>query len=103
MKYPTFLRAEWCLPISGGPALFAAPTPGGKQVTMGHVDRLLEELQLLNERTLRLSAADMERARRPEEPPDTASLESMAPFGLSIITATAEFGAAHRVAWIMDY
>jgi len=27
----------------------------------------------------------------------------MAPFGLSIITATAEFGAAHRVAWIMDY
>jgi hypothetical protein len=102
-RYPTFLRAEWCLPISGGPPLFAAPTPGGKQVTMGRVSRLLEELQLLNERTLRLSAADMEKARRAEEPPDLASFESMAPFGLSIITATAEFAAAHRVAWIMDY
>jgi len=103
LRYPTLLRAEWCLPISGGPALFAAPTPGGKQVTMGHVSRLLEELHLLNERTLRLSAADTEKARRAVQPPDLASFESMAPFGLSIITATAGFAAAHQVAWIMDY
>jgi len=102
MKYPTFLRAEWCLPISGGPALFAAATPGGKQVTMGHVDRLLEELQLLNERTLKLSPAEMEAARQ-AGPADPGSLEGMAPFGLSVVIATAEFAARHRVAWIMDY
>ncbi len=102
VRYPTFLRAEWCLPISGGPALFAAATPGGKQVTMGHVDRLLDELTLLNQRTLQLGPAEMEAARQ-AGPTDPGSLEGMAPFGLSVVMATAEFAAAHRVAWIMDY
>ncbi len=102
VRYPTFLRAEWCLPISGGPALFAAATPGGKQITIGHVDRLLDELALLNQRTLKLSPADMEAARQ-AGPTDARSFERMAPFGLSVVMATAEFAAAHRVAWIMDY
>ncbi len=102
VRYPTFLRAEWCLPISGEPALFAAATPGGKQVTMGHVNRLLDELTLLNQRTLKLSPADMEAARQ-AGPTDPGSFEGMAPFGLSVVMATAEFAAAHRVAWIMDY
>jgi len=100
--YPTLLRAEWCLPISGGPALFAAPTPTGKQVTMGHVDRLLGELTLLNERTLKLSPADMEAARQ-AGPTDPGSLEGMVRFGLSVVMPTAEFAAKNRVAWIMDY
>lgn len=102
VRYPTLLRAEWCLPISGGPALFAAATPGGKQITMGHVDRLFEELTLLNRRTLKLSAADMEAARK-AGPSETETFEGMAPFGLSVVMATAEFAATHRVAWIMDY
>jgi len=101
-RYPTLLRAEWCLPISGGPALFAAPTPFGKQVTMGHVDRLLDELMVLNQRTLKLSPAEMEAARQ-AGPTDPGSLEGMAAFGLSVVMPTAEFAAAHRVAWIMDY
>ena len=102
VRYPTMLRAEWCLPISGGPALFAGPTPGGKQVTMGHVDRLLDELTLLNQRTLKLSPADMEAARQ-AGPTDPGTLEGMARFGLSVVMATAEFAARNRVAWIMDY
>lgn len=102
-RYPTLLRAEWCLPLAGGPVLFAAPTPSGKQVTMGHVDRLLSELVLLNERTLRLSAADLATARRNEGEPDLASFAAMAPFGLSVLMAAAEFAAQHRVAWILDY
>jgi len=102
VRYPTLLRAEWCLPISGGPALFAAPTPTGKQVTMGHVDRLMGELTLLNERTLKLSPADMEAARQ-AGPTDPGSLEGMVRFGLSVVMPTAEFAAKNRVAWIMDY
>jgi hypothetical protein len=27
----------------------------------------------------------------------------MAPFGLAVLTATAEFAANHHAAWIMDY
>jgi hypothetical protein len=102
VRYPTLLRAEWCLPISGGPALFAAATLGGKQLTMGHVDRLLDELTLLNQRTLKLSPAEMEAARQ-AGPTDPGSLEGMARFGLSVVMATAEFATRHRVAWIMDY
>jgi hypothetical protein len=102
-RYPTLLRgAEWCLPIVGGPVLFAAPTPRGRQVTMGHVDRLLDELKVLNQRTLKLSPAEMEAARQ-AGPTDPGSLEGMAAFGLSVVMPTAEFAAAHRVAWIMDY
>jgi len=102
-RYPTLLRgAEWCLPVVGGPVLFAAPTPRGKQVTMGHVDRLLDELMALNQRTLKLSPVDMEAARQ-AGPSDPGSLEGMASFGLSVVMPTAEFAAAYRVAWIMDY
>jgi hypothetical protein len=103
VRYPTLLRAQWCLPLSGGPILFAAPTPAGNEVTMGHVDRLLAELVTLNERTLRLSEADLALARRNESEPDISSFEAMAPFGLGVLMATARFAAEHRVAWILDY
>jgi hypothetical protein len=95
--YPTLLRgAEWCLPLRGGPPLFAAPLPNGRPVTMGHVDRLLEELTLLNERTLKLSASDLQAARH-------TGPDSIFAFGLAVLMATAEFAVRHRVAWIMDY
>lgn len=96
-RYPTLLRgAEWCLPVRGGPPLFAAPLPNGKQVTMGHVDRLLGELNELNERTFQLSATDLEAARQagPIEP---------FRFGLGVLIASAEFAVSHGGTWIMDY
>ncbi|HEY6809428.1 MAG TPA: hypothetical protein VI160_11655 [Gemmatimonadales bacterium] len=103
VRYPTLLRAEWCLPLEGGPVLFAAPTPFGKEVTMGHVSRLWAELVMLNERTLRLDAEGLAKARRNESEPDLNSFEAMAPFGLSVLLATAEFAVQRRAAWILDY
>lgn len=100
VRYPTLLRgAEWCVPLTGGPPLFAAPLPGGRQVTMGHVDRLFDELNLLNQRTLRLGPSDLEAARQagPADP------EATFRFGLAVLMAVTEFAAMHRVAWIMDY
>jgi hypothetical protein len=70
---------------------------------MGHVSRLAEELALLNQRTLRLSAADMESARRVGPPKPGSSVDATVPLGFSVLTAVADFAAAHRVAWIMDY
>jgi hypothetical protein len=104
MRYPTILTgAQWCLPLVGGPTVFRAPSPNGTPLTMGHVSRLAEELALLNQRTLRLSAADMESARRVGPPKPGSSVDATAPFGFSVLTAVADFAAAHRVAWIMDY
>lgn len=104
LRYPTLLRgAEWCLPLAGGPALFTAATPSGKQITMGHLACLVAELDVLNQRTLRLSPDDMEAARQAGPPESGLSVENTAPFGLSVLTATAEFAAMNKVAWIMDY
>jgi hypothetical protein len=103
-RYPTLLRgAEWCLPIVGGPAVFAAATPSGKVVTMGHVDRLVAELDTLNERTLRLTDRDLEKARFEGPSSPGSTVESMAAFGLGVLIALARFAASHRAAWIMDY
>jgi hypothetical protein len=102
-KYPTLLLgAEWCLPLVGGPTVFPARTPNGSQITMGHVDRLVEELDSLNQRTLRLSDSDLEAARFAGPSSPNASVESMAPFGLGVLISVARFAAKHRVAWIMD-
>lgn len=103
-RYPTLLRgAEWCLPVSGGPLVYRASAPNGTQAPMGRVDRLVTELRLLNDRTLRLSPAGLRAARRARPPGPAATVEQAAPFGLSIMLALAEFAVTHQVAWIMDY
>lgn len=103
-RYPTLLSgAEWCLPLVGGPAVFRAPAPNGNPTTMGHVSRLADELDLLNQRTLRLSAADMESARQAGPPEPGSSVDATAPFGLSVLMAVVAFAANHRATWIMDY
>jgi hypothetical protein len=103
-RYPTLLRgAEWCLPISDGPLVYRAPAPNGTQIPMGRVDRLVTELQLLNDRILQLSPADLSAARQAGPPEPAATVEQAAPFGLSIMLALAEFAVTHQVAWIMDY
>lgn len=103
-RYPTLLLgAEWCVPLIGGPTVFLAPTPNGRQITMGHVDRLVEELDSLNQRTLRLSDSDLEAARFAGPLSPNPSVETVAPFGLGVLIAVARFAASHRVAWIMDY
>lgn len=103
-RYPTLLLgAEWCLPLTEGPALFHAPTPNGTQLTMGRVDRLLEELSILNDRTLQLSPRDLDAARQAGPPQPASPVEDVAPFGLSVLVAVAEFASVHSVPWIMDY
>lgn len=103
-NYPTLLLgAEWCLPLTGGPRIFEAPTPNGTEITMGRVESLLEELNALNQRTLRLNRDDMETARQAGPPQSGAPVEEVAPFGLSVLIALAEFADPQRVVWIMDY
>ncbi len=63
-RYPTLLYgAQWCLPITGGPGVFEAPTPAGVRLRMGHVEQLLAELHDLNRQTLQLSPAALAAAR----------------------------------------
>lgn len=101
--FPLLLHgAEWCLPLSSGPAVFRTPTPNGTALTMGRVDALVAELNRLNEHTLRLSPADLVSARS-AGPPADASVDEVAPFGLAVLLALAEFSAVNSVAWILDY
>ena len=103
-RFPTLLLgAQWCLPLAGGPAVFTAPTPSGTQLVMGRVAGLVEELHTLNQRTLRLSSEQLRAAAHAGPPGVDAPVEAMAPFGLAVLTATAEFAANHHAAWIMDY
>jgi hypothetical protein len=102
--FPTLLHgAEWCLPLTSGPTVFNAATPNGTQLTMGRVDQLLAELINLNERTLQLSPAELESARQAGPPRPSAPVLEVAPFGLAVMLALAEFAAVHSVPWIMDY
>lgn len=102
--FPVLLKgAEWCLPVPADTPLFDAPTPNGTEVLMGSLAAFVDELRALNERTLRLSPADL-KAVRAAGPPDPNGLwEDAAPFGLSILLELAEFALANSVAWIMDY
>jgi hypothetical protein len=102
-RYPTLLHgAEWCLPISTGPAVFEAPTPAGARIRMGHVEQLLAELHNLNRQTVQLSPAALATARR-HPPARGAPVADVAPFGLATLTALAEFAAVNHTCWIMDY
>ena len=83
--------------------MFKAPTPSGAQLVMGRVAGLVEELHTLNQRTLRFSSEQLTAAAQAGPPGVDAPLEAMAPFGLAVLTATAEFAAHHQAAWIMDY
>jgi hypothetical protein len=103
-RYPTLLLgAQWCLPLAGGPAVFKTLTPSGAELVMGRVAGLVEELNTLNQRTLRLSPEQLKAAAKAGPPGVDAPVEAMAPFGLAVLTATAEFAANHHAAWIMDY
>lgn len=103
-RYPTLLSgAEWCLPLAEGPMVFEASKPNGRAVTMGRVAGLLNELTTLNERTLRLSPADLAAAREAGPPRPLASPADVAPFGLAVLLTLAEYAAIHSVPWIMDY
>lgn len=103
-KYPTLLSgAEWCLPLSAGPTLFQAPTPNGDQLLMGRVTALHQELTELNGATIRLSSGDLATAREKGPPEPGSSVEAVAPFGIAVLLALAEYAVVNRVAWIMDY
>lgn len=103
-RYPTLLSgAEWCLPLSTGPAVFQAPMPNGKPITMGRVDSLLTELETLNARTLNLSGADLAAASEAGPPDSRTTVAQTAPFGLAVLLRLASYAATRRTAWIMDY
>ncbi len=92
-RYPTLLSgAEWCLPLSTGPAVFRAPMPNGNPITMGRVDNLLTELQALNERTLTLSDADLAAASTVGPPASGTAVAQTAPFGLAALLRLASYG-----------
>jgi hypothetical protein len=103
-RFPTLLTgAEWCLPIAVGPSVFEAESPHGTVLTMGSVDKLLNELKDLNSCTLQLSASGLDNAFSLGPPRPHAQVDEVAPFGLASLLKLAEFAVEHRVAWIMDY
>jgi hypothetical protein len=103
-RYPTLLGgAEWCLPLASGPTVFRAPAPNGTELTMGRVDRLHTELTELNSRTLRLSPQQLSEAMQAGPPEPSASVDRVAPFGLAVLTALADYAFVQSVPWIMDY
>ncbi len=105
IRYPSLLQcAEWCLPLTAGPTVWSAPSPNGTELNVGRVDRLYAELTELNSRTLRLSPHQLAEANKaaPAQP-QTASLDDVASFGLSVLLELAEYALVNSVPWIMDY
>lgn len=103
-RFATLLGgAEWCMPIGSHQGVFEAPTPNGTVLTMGSVDRLLDELRDLNSDTLRLNQQQLATACAEGPPNFGAAVAEMAPFGLAILTRLAEFAVENRLCWIMDY
>jgi hypothetical protein len=80
----------------------AAEQGAGVMTTMSSVFTLHDELLALNERTLQLSPAQLSSARF-AGPAEDPTPENMAPFGLAVFTAAAEFAVTNRVPLILDY
>ena len=80
------------------------PRDGIAIVGPGKVGQALGKLLAAAGFPIRYVAARRLEAARQAGPPESGlSVENTAPFGLSVLTATAEFAAMNKVAWIMDY
>jgi len=102
-RYPTLMfSTEWFLPTDLNRQVFEAQGPHRRPVVIAGLDALGAELEELNERTLKLTAGDLARARR-QGPGNTATVGAMAPFGLAIMLDLARFAVEHRCPLLLDY
>jgi hypothetical protein len=102
-RYPSLLGgAEWWVPVADRPATFEADLPNGNDVLMSTVGQLQSELRTLNDRTLRMSEAELQEARRKPARPD-APLEDVGRFGLAVLLDLCERAVAERQPLLMDY
>ncbi len=102
-RYPTLMfSTEWFLPVDLEGRVFEAQGPHRQPVVIAGLDRLLAELEDLNDRTLKLTDGDLDQARR-QGPGDTATVSAMAPFGLAVLLDLARFAARHGCPLLLDY
>jgi hypothetical protein len=101
-RYPHLHLPEFWLPADFDPPV-AGTDLAGVAMTFGSIARLLAELELLNDRTLRGNASDFVEWGNAGPPEDDRSLESVARFGLSVLLRAARYGVEHDLPMKMDY
>ena len=102
-RYRSLLMGvEWWLPLSEGPAVFAAPRPTGQRTRMGRVDQLLTQLRMLADRTGVFAGADPRAVRR-DGPPDEPQAAAAGRFGLAVMLELTERAHQQRQPLLMDY
>ena len=99
-RYPHLYLPEWWLP--GGVPVFQSITPAVTQVAFGSSETLLQELELLNERTLRGTRDDLARWRDDGAEPG-GPFEDAARFGLAVLTELARRSVEHRLPMLLYY
>lgn len=102
LRYPQLLLGvELWLPISG-PSVFRTLDPAGNERMFGNCNKLLAELNLLNQRTWKADTATRDRWRH-EGLEHGSSLEMAARFGWSVMHSLATDAVQHQLPIILDY
>lgn len=102
LRYPQLLLGiELWLPISG-PSVFRTLDPAGNQRMFGTCNKLLAELDLLNQRTWQADTATRDRWRH-EGLEHGSPLENAARFGWSVMHCLATEAVQHQLPIILDY
>ena len=82
---------------------FGATDVVGSRMTFGSVPRLLNELDQLNERTLRGDASALARWSHDGPPREDRDLDSVARYGLAVLLEAARYGVEHQLPMKLDY
>ena len=100
-KYPAVLMANLWLP-GDFDFMFGIEDLGGNPRAVASTAALLEELTTLNERTWKASKRDLA-AWKKQQPPEDASFEDNAKFGLAVMLAMVEEARKLNVPMMPDY
>jgi hypothetical protein len=101
-RFDHLLLANNWVPVDFDPVVIYTDLPAEGRCQIGSTYRLLEELKLLNERTLRLDTKGLASARR-KGPPPSRSFKWSAKFGLSVLLPLVEMAVERRLPILVDY
>jgi hypothetical protein len=102
-RYPQILmRPELWLPVEFD-LMVRSTDIAGSRSWMGSSPRFLQELEVLNSRTLQASDTTLAAWAKEGPPENDLSLERMARFGLALFMQAARYSVEHRVPLKLDY
>jgi hypothetical protein len=103
-EYPSLLLgAEWWLPLEQAPKVFAADDVARNVRRMARVATLREELDRLNQATLKLNENDLREAREGNPPSPQSSLDDAAKFAFAVLLDLTEKAITHQQPLLLVY